>query len=101
VGKQQCDIVNPGFLLHAPVQGRAPGRPRKSRIRSSVEDRGGLGPSKRNCKRCSGSRHIARTCKNAVHASFGEDEHWGVENAQEETEGKIFIFAELVFMAMI
>jgi hypothetical protein len=44
---------------------------------------------------------IARTCKNAVHASFGEDEHWGVENAQEETEGKIFIFAELVFMAMI
>jgi hypothetical protein len=35
VGKQQWDIINLGFVLHALVQGRAPGRPRKSRIRSS------------------------------------------------------------------
>jgi hypothetical protein len=25
VGKQQWDIVNPSFVLYAPVQGRAPG----------------------------------------------------------------------------
>jgi hypothetical protein len=36
--------------------------------------------------RCEGSGHIARTYKNLVHASFGEDEHWGAENAQEETQ---------------
>jgi hypothetical protein len=51
-----------------------------------VEGGGGLGPRKRNCKRCGGSGHIARTCKNMMHASFGEDEHWGAENAQEETQ---------------
>ena len=34
----------------------------------------GLGPRKRNCKRCGGSGHIARTCKNVVDASFGEEE---------------------------
>jgi hypothetical protein len=37
VGKHQWDIVNPCFVLHALVQGRAPGRPRKTRIRSSAE----------------------------------------------------------------
>jgi hypothetical protein len=47
-----------------------------------------LGPRKRNCKRCGGFGHIARTCKNVVHASFREDEHWGVENAQDETQPK-------------
>ena len=82
-GKQQWEVVNPGFVLHAPLQGRAPGRPKKTRIRSSAEGRSGLGPRKRRCKRCGGSGHIARTCKNAVDASFGEDDHWGAENAQE------------------
>jgi hypothetical protein len=86
VGKQQWDIVNPGFVLHTPVQGRALGRPRKNRIRSSAEGKRGLGPRKRNYKRCGGSGHIARTCKNTIDASFGEDQHWGAENAQEETQ---------------
>jgi hypothetical protein len=86
VEKQQWDIINPGFVFHVLVQGRAPGRPRKSRIRSSMEGRGGLGPRKWNHKRCGGSGHIARTYKNVVHASFREDEHSGAENAQEETQ---------------
>jgi hypothetical protein len=55
MGKQQWDIVNLGFVLHTLVQGRAPGRPRKNRIRSSAAGRGGLGPRKRICKRCGGS----------------------------------------------
>jgi hypothetical protein len=76
VGKQQWDIINPGFVLHAPMQGRARERPKKSRIRSSAKGRGGLGPRNQKCKRCGGSRHIARTYKNAIDASFGEDEHW-------------------------
>jgi hypothetical protein len=86
VGKQQWDIVNLGFVLHTLVQGRAPRQPRKSRIRSTAEGRGGLGPRKQNCKRCGGSGHIVRTCKNAVHESFGEDKHYSGENAQEETQ---------------
>jgi len=80
-GKHQWTTVDPGFVLHAPVQGRALGRPRKVRIRSSAEGRKGLGPRKRKCKRCGGSGHFARTCKNAVDPAFGEDEHWGAENA--------------------
>jgi hypothetical protein len=78
--KQQWDIVNSGFVLHAPVHGRAPGRPRKTRIRSSAEGTG-LGPRKRKCKRCGGLGHIARNYKNAVDPAFGEDQHWGAENA--------------------
>jgi hypothetical protein len=35
--KHQWEVVNPGFVLNALVQTRAPGRPRKTRIRSSVE----------------------------------------------------------------
>jgi hypothetical protein len=65
-GKNQWRIVDPGFVLHAPVQGRAPGRPRKVRIRSVAECRSGLGPRKRKCKRCGGLGHFARNCKNAV-----------------------------------
>jgi hypothetical protein len=37
VGKQKRDIINPGFVLHAPMQGRALGRLRKNRIRSMAE----------------------------------------------------------------
>jgi hypothetical protein len=67
--KQQWEIVNPCFVLNAPVQTRAPGRPRKTRIRSSVEG-SGLGQRKRKCKRCGGLRHIPRNCKNAVDPAF-------------------------------
>ncbi|XP_020152563.1 uncharacterized protein [Aegilops tauschii subsp. strangulata] len=52
-GKQQWEIVNPGFKLSAPVQNRAPGRPRKTRIRSSSEGKG-LGPRRKKCGRCEG-----------------------------------------------
>ncbi|KAG8098713.1 hypothetical protein GUJ93_ZPchr0013g36910 [Zizania palustris] len=77
-GKHQWDIVDPGFVLNAPVQNRAPGRPRKTRIRSRVEG-SGLGARKRKCKRCGRSGHIARNCKNAVDAAFGEDQDLGVQ----------------------
>jgi hypothetical protein len=67
-----------------------------------VEGGGGLGPRKRNCKRCGGSGHIARTYKNAVHASFGEDEHWVQKmHKRKHSLGKIFISTELVLMSMI
>jgi hypothetical protein len=74
-GKHQWEIVDPGFVLHLPSQGRALERPRKVRIMSSAEGR--LGPKKRKCKRCGGLGHIARGCKNAVDPAFREDEHWG------------------------
>jgi hypothetical protein len=67
-------------VLHAPVQGRAPGRPRKTRIRSSAKSIG-LGPRKRKHERCEGLGHIVRNCKNAVDPAFREDQHWGAENA--------------------
>ena len=74
--------MNPGFKLSAPVQNRAPGRPRKTRIRSSSEGKG-LGPRRKKCGRCEGRGHHANKCKNSVDAAFGEDEHWGAENAEE------------------
>ena len=74
--------MNPGFKLCAPVQNRAPGRPRKTRIRSSSEGKG-LGPRKYKCGRCGRLGHHANKCKNSVDAAFGEDEHWGAENAEE------------------
>ncbi|XP_035817447.1 uncharacterized protein [Zea mays] len=79
--QHQWDIVDPGFVLHAPVQSRAPGRPRKTRIRSSAEGTG-LGPRRRKCKRCGEFGHFASKCKNAVDAAFGEDQHWGAENSE-------------------
>ena len=81
IGSQyQWDIIDPGFILHAPLQTRAPGRPKKTRIRLSAEGTG-LGPRKRICKRCGELGHFASKCKNAVDPSFGEDQHWGAENA--------------------
>ncbi|KAE8775762.1 hypothetical protein D1007_51665 [Hordeum vulgare] len=56
-GKQQWDIVDPGFKLCALVLKRAAGRPRKSRIRPRSEG-AGLGARKRNCTRCGGHGHL-------------------------------------------
>ena len=81
-GKQQWDIIDPGFKLCAPVQHRAPGRPKKQRIRSSTEGKG-LGPRKHKCKRCGRCGHKAKGCKQSVDPAFGEDEHWGADNADD------------------
>ena len=70
-GKQQWDIVNPGFKLCAPVLKRVAGRPRKSRIRPRSEG-AGLGARRRKCTRCGGTGHFAKYCDNAVDPAFGE-----------------------------
>ncbi|KAM0908933.1 hypothetical protein ACQ4PT_015120 [Festuca glaucescens] len=70
-GKQQWDIVDPGFKLCALVLKRPAGRPRKSRIRPRSEG-AGLGARKRKCTRCGGSGHFAKYCDNAVDPAFGE-----------------------------
>jgi hypothetical protein len=70
-GKQQWDIVDPGFKLSALVLKRAVGRPRKSRIRPRNK---GAGLGARKCKytRCDGSSHFANYCDNAVDPAFKE-----------------------------
>ena len=65
LGKDQWNIVDPGFKLHAPVITRPPGRPRNQRIRAGEE---GRLPKKRACKKCGVLGHIARLCTNAVDA---------------------------------
>ena len=80
LGKDQWNIVDPGFKLHAPVITRPPGRPRNQRIRAGEE---GRLPKKRACKKCGVLGHIARLCTNAVDASFGEEERWTAANAEE------------------
>jgi hypothetical protein len=80
LGKDQWNIVDPGFKLHAPVITRPPGRPRNQRIRAGEE---GRLPKKRACKKCGVLGHIARLCTNAVDASFGEEERWTSANAEE------------------
>jgi hypothetical protein len=84
--KHQWEVVNPGFVLNPPVQTRAPGRPRKTRIRSSAKD-SVLGPRKKKCKRCGGLGHIARNCKNAVDPAFGEDQPLEPQLALDTTFG--------------
>jgi hypothetical protein len=80
LGKDQWNIVDPGFKLHAHVLTRPPGRPRKSRFRIGEE---GHVQKKRACKKCGGLGHIARLCTNPVDASFGEEERWTAPNAEE------------------
>ncbi|KAM0863668.1 hypothetical protein ACQ4PT_044427 [Festuca glaucescens] len=70
-GKQQWDIVDPGFKLCPPVLKRAAGRPRKSQIRPRSKG-AGLGPRRRNCTKCGGSGHFAKYCDNTVDPVFGE-----------------------------
>jgi hypothetical protein len=70
-GKQQWDIVDPGFKLCAPILKRAAGRPRKSRIRPRSEG-SILGARKRKCTRCGGSGHFTKYCDNAVDPAFRE-----------------------------
>ena len=80
LGKDQWNIVDPGFKLHSPVLTRPPGRPRKNMIRAGEE---GRVKKQRKCKRCGILGHIARRCTNPVDASFGEDEQWEAANAEE------------------
>ena len=80
LGKDQWNIVDPGFKLHSPVLTRPPGRPRKNRIRAGEE---GHVKKERKCKRCGIVGHIARLCTNPVDASFGEEEQWVAANAEE------------------
>ncbi|KAE8818050.1 hypothetical protein D1007_04151 [Hordeum vulgare] len=80
LGKDQWNIVDPGFKLHAPVITRPPGRPRNQRIRAGEE---GRLTKKRACKKYGVLGHIARLCTNAVDASFGEEERWTTANAEE------------------
>ncbi|KAM0930028.1 hypothetical protein ACQ4PT_001208 [Festuca glaucescens] len=83
-GKQQWDIVDPGFKLCPTVLKRAAGRPRKSRIRPRSEG-AGLGPRRRKCTRCGGSGHFAKYCDNAVDPAFGEFFDSPSEDAMEAT----------------
>ena len=48
LGKDQWNIVDPGFKLHSPVMTRPPGRPKKNRYRAGEE---GRVPKKRACKK--------------------------------------------------
>ena len=80
LGKDQWNIVDPGFTLHSPVLTRPPGRPRKNRIRAGEE---GRVKKQRKCKKCGNLGHIARLCTNPVQASFGEEEQWAAANAEE------------------
>ena len=95
-GKQQWDMVDPGFKLCAPVLKRAAGRPRKSRIRPRSEG-AGLGARKRKCTRCGGSGHFGKYCDNTVDPAFGEsfdegfDENVGqqpVASTDDENDGQ-------------
>ncbi|XP_020185340.1 uncharacterized protein [Aegilops tauschii subsp. strangulata] len=80
LGKDQWNIVDPGFKLCSPVLTRPPGRPRKNMIRAGEE---GRVKKQRKCKRCGILGHIARRCTNPVDASFGEEEQWAAKNAKE------------------
>ncbi|KAM3192355.1 hypothetical protein ACQJBY_069534 [Aegilops geniculata] len=95
-GKQQWDMVDPGFKLCAPVLKRAAGRPGKSRIRPRSEG-AGLGARKRKCTRCGGSGHFGKYCDNTVDPAFGEsfdegfDENVGqqpVASTDDENDGQ-------------
>ena len=80
LGKDQWNIVDPGFKLCSPVLTRPPGRPKKNRYRAGEE---GRVPRKRACKKCGILGHIARLCTNPVDAAFGEEQRWTAANAEE------------------
>ncbi|KAE8791176.1 hypothetical protein D1007_34369 [Hordeum vulgare] len=82
-GKQQWDIVDPGFKLSTPVQHRPPGRPRKTRIRAQSEGKG-LGGRRKKCSRCGRLGHRVTHFKKSIDPAFGEDEHGGADNAGTE-----------------
>ena len=85
-GKQQWDVVDPGFKLCAPVQNRPPCRPRKTRIRATSEGKG-LGGRRKKCPRCGRLGHHGNKCKESIDPAFGEeDEHWGADNAPEHND---------------
>jgi len=80
LGKDQWNIVDPGFKLHSPVMTRPPGRPKKNRFRTGEE---GRLPKICACRKCGVLGHIARLCTNLVEASFGEEERWTSANAED------------------
>ena len=80
LGKDQRNIVDPGFKLHPLVLTRPSGRPRKNRVRRGEE---GHVKRQRKCKKCGTLGHIAGKCTNPVDASFGEEEQWEATNAEE------------------
>ena len=83
-GKQQWDVVDTRFKLCAPVQNRPPVRPRKTRISLRAQAEGkGLGGRKKKCSRCGRLGHRGTHCKESIDLAFGEDKHWGAENALE------------------
>ena len=65
---------------------RPPSRPRKTRIRAKSEGKG-LGGRKKKCKRCGKLGHRASHCKESIDPAFGEEEHWGADNATDEPLG--------------
>ncbi|KAE8811903.1 hypothetical protein D1007_11115 [Hordeum vulgare] len=85
LGKDQWNIVDLGFKLNSPILTRPLGRPRKNRYRAGEE---GRVPKQHKCKKCGTVAHIARTCTNAVYASFGEEERWTTTNAEENAAGE-------------
>ena len=101
-GKQQWDMVDPGFKLCAPVLKRVAGRPRKSRIRPCSEG-AGLGARKRKCTRCGGSGHFGKYFDNTVDPAFGEsfnegfDENVGqqsVASTDDENDGQQLVVSD-------
>lgn len=69
LGKDQWEMVDPGFKLCPPVLTRPPSRPRTNRIRGAAE---GGSRKKRKCSRCGGLGHIGRKCSNTMPLGFGD-----------------------------
>ena len=56
---------------------------RQTRIRAKSEGKG-LGGRRKKCGRCGRLGYRATHCKESTDPTFGEEEHWGAENATDE-----------------
>ena len=83
LGKDQWDMVDPGFKLWPPVLTRPPRRPRVNRFRGSAE---GRTIKRRKCGRCGQPGHIARKCSLGVRLGFGHDDAFDEAAANAEAE---------------